>query len=227
MRIYDNIESEPRSIFEYIEEDRERQGAAIHCKGGGSSSESKPLYLDTYLQGLYKNGLQNQYSYLANQYPADKSFEDWLSQNKSQQGSVQSALTGAEGSLGNLANLFSSLSTPEAYQSAMQPYLTKAYQGIGYSGMPGGSYADKTLAEATQQGYMQNLGNILGVSQAEQSQRSQVSDLANALNTLTGQEYTAKTEPLEFIKAIQLGRYGQNVTKSTTSSGGGLLGLFG
>jgi len=201
-------------------------GEVVQCKGGGSKTESKPLDLDTYLKGLYKTGLQPHYSYLLDQYKPSESFEDWLTQNKSQQGTLASTLGSAESSLGSLSGLTKSLLTPEAYSASMQPYLNKAYQGIGYSGMPSGTYADKTLAEAIQQGYMANLGNILGASQAEQSQMSQISDLVNSLNTLTGQEYTAKTEPLELMKAIQLGRYGQGVSKSTTSSGGGLLGLF-
>ena len=216
------------STGEIIEEDSfEYEGEVAQCKTSGTTSESKPLPLDPYLKNLYSGGLQKQYSYLANQYPASQSFEDWLGQNKAQQGTIQSAMGGAQGSLGNLSNLASSLMTPESYSAAMQPFLTKAYQGIGYSGMPGGSYADKTLAEATQQGYMSNLANILGVSQAEQSQRSQVADLANILNTLTGQEYASKTEPLDFIKQIQLGRYGQGTSTSSQESGGGLLGLFG
>lgn len=197
-------------------------GEVAQCKGG-VKSETKPLELDPYLKSLYSSGLQNQYSYLGGKYPAQSSFEDWLSGNKAQQAGLQSNLTGAQGSLGSLSGLTQNLMTPESYSSAMQPFLTKAYQGIGYSGMPAGSYTDKTLAEATQQGYMSNLGNILQASQAEQAQRGQVSDIIQALNTITGQEYAAKTEPLDFIKQIQLGRYGQSVQKSS-QSGGGLMG---
>lgn len=201
-------------------------GEISHCKGGGETT-SKPLPLDPYLQGLYSSGLQKQYNYLANQYPADKSFEDWLASSKEQQGTLASTLGNAQSSLGSLSGLTKSLLTPEAYFASMQPYLTKAYQGIGYSGMPGGSYADKTLAEAVQGGYMQNLGNILGASQAEQAQMGQISDLANALNVLTGQEYAAKTEPLDFIKTIQASRYGGQVSSGSQESAGFLWGLFG
>jgi hypothetical protein len=226
MKIGIQFFDEPQSIFDVIQ-NKEREGAIIHCKGGSTSSSSKPLDLDQYMKSTLYPDLQKQYSYLANQYPAAPAFEDWLSSNREQQGIIQSGITGAQGSLGNLANLTSSLMTPESYSQAMQPYLNKAYQGIGYSGMPSGSYVDKTLAEATQQGFMSNLSNILGASQAEQSQRSQVADLANSLNTLTGQEYGAITEPLDFIKAIQSGRYNQSVQKSSQSGGGGLLSMFG
>jgi hypothetical protein len=202
-------------------------GGVDQCKGGSTSSSSKPLDLDAYMKGTLYPALQQQYSYLSSQYPASQSFEDWLSSNKSQQGTLESTLGNAQSSLGSLSGLTQSLLTPEAYSASMQPYLTKAYQGIGYSGMPGGSYTDKTLGEAVQQGYMSNLGNILGASQAEQSQMSQISDLVNAMNTLTGQEYSAKTEPLDFIKAIQSGRYNQSISKSSQSSGGGLLSMFG
>lgn len=216
---------EPRSIIDVIQ-DKERIGAEIHCKGGGSSSSSKPLNLDTYMSKTLYPALQQQYSYLTSQYPASQSFEDWLTAQKGQQGQLESTLGSAQSSLGSLSGLTKSLMTPEAYSQSMQPYLNKAYQGIGYSGMPSGTYTDKTLSEAVQQGYMSNLGNILGASQAEQSQMSQIADLVQALNTMTGQEYSAKTEPLDFIKTIQAGRYNQSVQKSSQSSGGGLLGLF-
>lgn len=224
MKIGIQFFDEPRSIIDIIQI-KEREGAEIHCKGG-SSSESKPLDLDQYLRTQLYPQLQGQYSYLSSNYPASTSFEDWLTQNKSQQAGLQENLAGAQGSLGSLSGLTQSLMTPEAYSQSMQPFLNKAYQGIGYSGMPSGTYTDKTLAEAVQQGYMSNLGNILGASQAEQAQRGQISDILNALNTITGQEYAAKTEPLDFIKQIQLGRYNQSVQKSSQSSGGLLSSLF-
>lgn len=204
----------------------EYEGEVAQCKGGGTT-ESKPLELDKYLSGTLYPELQKQYSYLSSQHPASGSFEDWLSGNKAQQAGLQSNLTGAQGSLGSLSGLTQNLMTPESYSAAMQPYLTKAYQGIGYSGMPGGSYVDKTLAEATQQGYMANLGNILGASQAEQAQRGQVSDILQALNAMTGQEYAAKTEPLDFFKTLQASRYGGQVSKGSQESSGFLWGLFG
>ena len=227
MRIHTKIVID-MSTYQVLEDEwYEYEGEVAQCKGGGTTSSTKPLNLDTYMSNTLYPALQSQYSYLSSQYPAKSSFEDWLSSSKSQQAGLQSNLAGAQGSLGSLSGLTQSLMTPEAYSQAMQPYLTKAYQGIGMSGMPAGSYADKNLAEATQQGYMANLGNILGASQAEQAQRGQVSDIIQALNTMTGQEYSAKTEPLDFIKAIQSGRYNQSVSKSSQSGGGGLLSMFG
>ena len=201
------------------------EGRVVHCKGE-SSTESKPLPLNKWMQNTLYPTLENQYGYLSQNYPAQTSFEDWLTQNKAQTAGLQSNLAGAQGSLENLSGLTQNLMTPESYSASMQPFLNKAYQGIGYSGMPGGSYADKTLAEATQQGYMQNLGNILGASQAEQAQRGQVSDILNALNTITGQQYQAKTEPIDFLKQIEALRYGGQVQKSSQSSGGLLSSLF-
>ncbi len=201
-------------------------GEIAECKGGGETT-SKPLPLDPYLQNTLYPKLQEQYSYLANQYPASTSFEDWLTSQKGQQGTLASTLGSAQSSLGSLSGLTKSLMTPESYSASMQPYLTKAYQGIGYSGMPAGSYVDKTLAEATQQGYMSNLANILGASQAEQSQMAQIADLINAQNTMTGQEYAAKTEPLDFIKTLQASRYGGQVSKGSQESSGFLWGMFG
>lgn len=180
------------------------------------------------MKGSLYPALQGQYSYLSEQYPSAQSFEDWLAQSQAQQGAMQSNLAGAQTSLGGLAGLTQQLMRPESYSAAMQPYLNQAYQGIGYSGMPGGTYADKTLAEAVQQGYMQNLGNILQATGAEQAQRGQIGDIVSSLNQLAGQEYAAKTEPLDFIKAIQQMRYGQGVSASTGSQGqGSSTGLLG
>lgn len=201
------------------------EGRVAQCKGE-SSSESKPLPLNKWMQNTLYPTLESQYGYLSQNYPAQTSFEDWLTQNKAQTAGLQSNLAGAQSSLGNLSGLTQNLMTPESYSASMQPFLNKAYQGIGYSGMPGGSYADKTLAEATQQGYMQNLGNILGASQAEQAQRGQVSDILNALNTITGQQYAAKIEPIDFLKQIEAYRYGGKVEKSSQESGGLLSSLF-
>jgi len=216
------------STYQVLEDEwYEYEGEVAQCKGGGSTSTSKPVPLDSYMTGTLYPKLKEQYAYLSSKYPATRSFDEWLGSNKTQQAGLQSNLTGAQGSLGSLSGLTQSLMTPEAYSASMQPYLTKAYQGIGMSGMPAGSYADKNLAEATQQGYMANLGNILNASQAEQAQRGQIGDIIQAQNTMSGQEYAAKTEPLDFIKQMEALYHSGQIQKSAQSGGGGLLGLFG
>jgi hypothetical protein len=204
----------------------EHEGNIAECKGGGSSS-SKPLNLDDYLGNSLYPELQKQYNFLSTNYPADKAFTNWMGESNSQIGTMKDTLGGAQKTLGDLSGLTSNLMTSDSFSKAMQPYLNKAYQGIGYSGMPGGSYVDKNLAEATQQGWMSNLGNILSALQSQQAQTGQISDLTQGLNTLTGQQYSAVTEPLDFIKSIQQGRYNQSTSKSSQESTGFLWGLFG
>ncbi len=225
MRIDTQWFDEPWDEFGHRRHRDDVCGAIIHCKSGSTSS-SKPLDLDSYMKSTLYPELQQQYNYLSTNYPADKAFENWMGESNSQIGTMKDTLGSAQGTLGDLSSMTSGLMSPDAFYATMQPYLNKAYQGIGYSGMPGGSYVDKTLAEATQQGWYQNLGNILDAINSQQSQTSQIADLTNSLNTLTGQQYSAITEPLDFIKAIQTGRYGQSTSKSSQSSGGLLSSLF-
>jgi len=206
---------------EVLEDDWfEYRGEISKCKGGGSSSSSKPLDLDSYMKNTLYPELQNYYGETLNTYKPSQNLATFLEQNKALQDVGQQNLTGAQGDIAAQESMMTGLNSPEGFKAALQPYLTQAYQGIGNSGMPTSSYADKTLGEATTQGYMQNLNNIMSGYQNIANQRTGVTNIGNALDTMQSQQYGAVNEPLDFIKAIQSGRYGQSISKSSTGGGG-------
>lgn len=193
--------------------------------GSGQSSTSKPLNLDEYMKGTAYPQVQAQQQYITKNYPASTAFDTLMGQLGSQYGGLQSNLTGAQGDIASNESLASNLMTPEMFQKSMEPYLNQAYQGIGYSGMPGGSYVDKSLADAITQGWFGNLGNIENVFQGIGGQRTLADTITKDMNSLSSAEYGAQTEPYTWMENIQSGRYGIPIQKTSSGGGGFSLGF--
>ena len=60
------------------------------------------------------------------------------------------------------ANILGSMSSPEGFQSAMQPYINQMLTQLGRSGLPSSSYADRMIGETLGNVYSQQALNTAG-----------------------------------------------------------------
>jgi hypothetical protein len=200
--------------YEYI-------GEIAECKGGSSSS-SKPLGLDDFLKSGPYSWLQDYYGDVNAEYDPMDQLTNYLATQEGNADILQNELTGDNGAVEQQRNILANLQTPEMMKASMAPYLSQAYANIGNAGAPSSSYADKLITSGVTQGWLDNVNKTLS---GYGNLTGQTKDLTSALSDNASNVYDMTTEPLQLIKQIQLGRYGQNVTKSGSGKSGFSLGF--
>lgn len=197
--------------YEYI-------GEIAECKGGSSSS-SKPLKLDDFLKNGPYSWLQDYFGDINETYDPMESLASYLSTTEGVNDTLLNELNGEGGVLAQQKSILANLQTPEMMKASMQPYLTEAYANIGNAGAPSSSYADKLISSAVTQGWLDNVNNTLS---GYGNLASQSTNLSDSITNNLANVYNMQTQPLEFIKNIQLARYGQNVTNQSSGGKSGL-----
>jgi len=208
-------------IFTYkVLEDEcyEYQGKIAQCKGGGSSTSSKPLDLDNWLQSGPYAWLKDYFGDINQEYPAMEALKGYMGGQEGIQSQLQNELTGTGGSLEQQRGILNQMQTPEMMRASMEPYLSQAYNNIGQAGIPSSSYADKLISNAVTQGWLSNSNNALS---GWGNIGNQVGNLTDKISTASSNMYNMATQPMQFIQGIQGGRYGQNVQKSGSSGKSG------
>ncbi len=219
MKIYTRLVIQISSGEILEEQSYEYQGNISECKGGSGGTSTKPYQFSPAENKLYGRTM-DYFNTTMDQYNPSDLLNTYMGQSKG----LSSNLEGLQSrNFQPQYSLLGEMSSQEGYRQAIRPYLDKAYQGIGYSGMPGGSYADENITNAINQGWFGNTQNILsGYNQLTGQEQANTS----ALSSLYGSQYDVANEPKTFIEALKQAVAGQSTTKSNTGGKGGFsLGL--